>query len=105
MTSVRPVSHVDLAREQRKEAPFRHLPDPPPITPKVTFTERDLNAHKPPPVQVPPPPRISLQERLDLSRPVTDTTALITVAMTASLPDRTVTLRTFLRAQVQAYTT
>jgi hypothetical protein len=105
MTSVGPVSQVDLAREQRKEAPFRHLPDPPAITPKVTFTERDVNAHKPPPVDIPPPPHLSLQERLDLSRPVANTTALITVAMTASLPARTVMLRTFRQAQVRAYTT
>lgn len=105
MTRVGPVSPVDTLRAQRKEAPFRHLHDEPsPLPTKVTFTQRDLNAHRPPPVEIPAPPQISLQERLDLSRPIPDTSLLLTATMLASLPERSVTLRSYLQAEIRAYT-
>lgn len=105
MTSIGPVSPADTGRAQVKEAPFRRVPDVPSLFPsKVTFTEQDMHAHQPPPVQVPAPPLISLRERLDLSRPITNTTALITVAMAASLPEPAVTANRYLEATVRAYT-
>jgi hypothetical protein len=105
VTSIGPVSAVDVLRAQRKEAPFRALAElPPMLTTHVTFTERDLQAHRAPAPPLPAPPVISLQERLDLSRPIANTTALITVAMTASLPEPAVTVRSYVQAEVRAYT-
>jgi hypothetical protein len=104
VTSVGPVSAVDAFRARVKEAPFRPVPDVPPMFPnKVTFTDRDLHAHEPAPVRLPAPPEISLRERLDLSRPITNTTALITAAMTASLPEPAVTANRYLQAEARTY--
>jgi hypothetical protein len=105
MTAIRPVSAADAGKAQRKAAPFRHLEDVPSMFPaRVTFGERDLHAHQPPPVQIPLPPQISLRERLDLSRPITNTAALIPVAMIASLPEPAVTARRYLEAEVRTFT-
>jgi hypothetical protein len=105
MTAIGPVSAADAGRAQRKAAPFRQLEEVPSMFPaRVTFTEQDLHAHQPPVVQIPLPPQISLRERLDLSRPITNTTALITVAMTASLPEPAVTARRYLEAEVHTFT-
>lgn len=104
MAAIGPVWPKDVLRAQRKAAPFRPLPEGPPMLTNVTFTQKDYTAHRKPPLDIPAPPRISLQERLDLGRPVTDTTALIPVAMTASLPDFSVTVQSYLQAEVRAYT-
>ena len=105
MTVVRPVSAAEMSRAQRKAAPFRRLPDPPPmIAEHVTFTEQDMHAHQTPPLELPAPPPISVMEQLNLSRPITNTTALVAAAMTASVPSFTVTLQGYLRAEVRAYT-
>lgn len=99
------MSAVDTLRAQRKQAPFRPLPEAPKMLTNVTFTEKDLHAHQPPPVQVPsPPPPISVLEQLNLTRPMVNTAALVTAAMAASLPTPTVNLRSYLQAEVRTYT-
>ncbi len=104
VTSIGPVSAVDALRAQRKQAPFRPLPDPPPMLTRVTFIERDLHAHQTPPLQFPAPRPISVQEQVDMTRPVTNTTALLAAALAASLPQPVVTTRSYLQAQLRAFT-
>jgi hypothetical protein len=105
MTAVGPVSAIDRLRAERKFAPFRTLEEPPSSFPsRVTFTQRDLQAHKSPPLQFPVPEQISLRERLDLDRLITDTGMLVTTALSETLNSPVVTTRSYLQAQVRAYT-
>jgi hypothetical protein len=104
MTAIGPVWPAEVLRAQRKAAPFRPLPEGPPMLTNVTFTEKDYTAHRTPPLDIPAPRPISLRERLDLGRPVTDTTALIPIALTVSLPEFSVTLQSYRQAELRTYT-
>ncbi|HET9656692.1 MAG TPA: hypothetical protein VFP72_15165 [Kineosporiaceae bacterium] len=104
MTTVGRVSPVEVLRAQRKEAPFRKLPEGPPMLTNVTFTQQDLHAHQPQPVQVPPPAPISIAEQIDLTIPMRNSTVLIAMEMTLSIPPPGVTYPAVIAAQVRAYT-
>jgi len=45
-----------------------------------------------------------VQEQVDMTRPVTNTTALLAAALAASLPQPVVTTRSYLQAQLRAFT-
>lgn len=107
MPAVRPVSQAEIALSRRLERATRP-PDPPPadLAPaSVRFTPQELGAVPARPVTLPVPPQPTLAERVQLDRPIGNSTALISAVLVGTMPPPWVTASAYLDAVRNRFTT